>query len=400
MFKETIMKRLRDWFCAGGTLSARHRSTHRVRPALEALEDRRTPSVFGAVSSVSDNAGNSETYDVHTDGTLWGNVNGSQFVQVRGVSNVHSVSAGLDNSSLANVFVVHNDGSLELLNAQTIVNNTTPNSTPQQGQHLANGVYRVTAEGNGKALVIDNNNFLWQYDPNGPSPGMPFNSDGSPEFPGQPSTPLGPNFTLLDAHVTQATPLKEQLAFGGVQTVVALHSDGTLTSDTQQASSNSTPYNVLKVTIGQGIWSISSAPANDQYLYTLSSNGHVQKNELLDWTTPTLTVDADYLSANQGILDVNVGWNGTDWVAISGGGQVYRDGQLVSGSSGALSAYAGPGGTFYDVAQNGDLVQWSPQAHEVWVWVYKPPAFNWHGGWVKVPFSTNWTTVDSHVSAN
>jgi hypothetical protein len=397
MLKETVMKRLRDWFCGGRTRSATNRSTQRVRPTLEALEGRVTPSFFGAVSSVTDNRGNSETFDVHTDGTLWGNVNGSQFVQVQGESNVRAVSAGLDTQGLANVFVLHNDGRLTLQNTQSLVNHTA--ATP-----IANGVYRVVAEGNGKALVIDYNDFLWQFDPNNQASGaLPVDMNGNPEFQGQPSQPLGPNFNLLDAHVTQATPLKQQVLFGTQDTVIALHNDGTLSSDLLQTIStpNGAGFNMVNTTIGRNIGSISSVTMpgspNAKYLYTTTSNGHVQKDELLG---TVLVTDNDYGNANGGFFwDVNVGWNSADWVALTYTAQVYRDGQLMD--SGVASAYAGPGGSFYEVKQtNGTLEQWSPQAHETWVWVYKPPSLNWPGGWMKVPFFTNWTALDSNVSGS
>jgi hypothetical protein len=394
MLEETIMKRLRDWFCGGRTLSAKRQNTNRVRPTLEALEDRRTPSAFGAVSSVN-YGGNSETFDVHTDGTLWANLNGSQFVQVTGESNVRSVSVGLDSQNLATVFVVHNNGQLTERTAQIPLNGS--------GMTLANGVKSVVAEGNGQALVIDNQNFLWQFDPNQPGLGLAFNSDGTPEFQGQPGQSLGPNFTLLDANVTQATPLKAQLLTGGsTPTVIALHGDRTLTSDTTQTidlPGGGSGNNVLQATIAQGITSISSVtPPGDPnaiYLYVTTTNGHVKKVDLFDNTLYTYT---DYAPpSGDAFIDVNVGWNSADWVATTRGGQVYRDGQLIGGGA---SAFAGPGGSSYAVTQNGTLEQWSSQQHETWVWIYQPPVLNRPGHWVKVPFWTNWTTVDSNVSTN
>jgi hypothetical protein len=417
MFEESIMKWLRDWFCGRRTLSVSHRRTNMVRPALEKLEDRRTPSLFGAVSSVTDSAGNSETYDVHTDGTLWGNFNGGQFLQVRGETNVRSVSAGLDNSGLANVFVVHNDGQLTLQNAQTLAGGSP-------GALLAKGVSGATAEGNGKALIIDNQDFLWQFDPNN-GWRMPVDSNGNPEFAGQPSQPLAANFSLLDAHVTQATPLKAQTNAGGtMDTVIALHWGGTLTSDLLQRNvstpitmnaPNGTGDNMriipvlgMNGTAVGGIQSISSVRApgspNAFYLYTVSYNGDLQRSCLTSdrmGNNPQLTWQYLGNANGVGFMDVNVGWNsnangGDDWVATTNTGQVYRDGQLMTG--GPAIAFAGPGGSFYEVAPNGTVEQWSPQAHETWVWIYEPPTLNRHGGWIQVPFWTNWTQVDSNVS--
>jgi hypothetical protein len=393
---------LRDWFCGGRTLSARHRSTHRVRPALEALEDRRTPSVFGAVSSVYDNAGNSETFDVHNDGTLWYQVNGSPFAPVRDVSNgqlqsehnVKSVSAGMNSSGLADAFVVHNDGSLTELQAAVQSDGTVK----LQSTSLAGGVSKVVAEGNGTALVIDNQNFLWQFDlsPNDQWP-MPVDSNGNPQFPGQPSTPLAANMSLLDANVSQATLLKD---LNGTDTVIALHTDGTLWSDLAPQTNGS----LQNTQIATGIASISSVIARgnqfQNFLYTVSSSGDLQKDMLIgnSWTTVQDIGGAASLGGSGSFKDVNVGWSSGDWVATTTSGQVFRDGQLMA--SGAASAFAGPGGSFYEVTQNGTLEQWSPQAHEIWVWIYKPPSLNWHGGWIKVPFWTNWTTVDSNVSGS
>jgi hypothetical protein len=391
---------VRDWFCKGRTLSARHRRTNTARPALERLEDRRTPSVFAAVSSVSDNAGHSETFDVHNDGTLWYQVNGSAFVPVQDVSNgqlqsernVKSVSAGMNSSGLADAFVVHNDGSLTELQAVQ-----SDGTVKLQSTSLAGGVSKVVAEGNGTALIIDNQNFLWQFDlnPNDQWP-MPVDSNGNPQFPGQPSTPLAANMSLLDANVLQATLLKDALV--GNDKVIALHTDGTLTSDLAPTQN---PDATLMITpIAGSIQSISSVIARGNpyanYLYTVTSTGHVQKDELFG--TALMTVQ-DLGNANgAGFKDVNVGWNSGDWVATTTSGQVFRDGQLMV--SGAASAFAGPGGSFYEVTQNGTLEQWSPQAHEIWVWIYQPPILNRPGHWVKVPFWTNWTAVDSNVSDN
>jgi hypothetical protein len=384
-----------------------------VRPALEVLEERRTPSVFGAVSSV-DIAGNSETFDVHTDGTLWGNVNGSQFLQVRGESNVRSVSAGLDTQGLANVFVVHNDGSLTLQNTQSLASGSP-------GTLLANNVKSVVAEGNGKALVIDNQNFLWQFDPNG-GWDMPVDSNGNPEFQGQPSQPLAANFGLLDANVKQATPLKAQALFGSLNTIVALHTDGTLTSDTLQRINlpgGQTGNNMLdpailtpNLTSVAGIVSISSVtmPGSPyaKYLYTVSSNGDLQQTELS--FGDVLKTDADYGNAGgAGFKDVNVGWNSGNsnsasapvppphWVATTKTNQSYRDGQLMDGA--VASAFMGPGGSFYEVYTNGAMVQWSPQAHTAWVEFYHRPTLQHpFGYWYWVQVLSNWTSLDGNVS--
>jgi hypothetical protein len=382
-----------------------------VRPTLEALEDRRTPSAFGAVSSVTDNAGNSVTYDVHTDGTLWGNYNGSQFIQVRGESNVRSVSAGLDSQNLANVFVVHNDSSLTEQTAQTLAYGLS-------GIPIANGVKSVVAEGNGTALVIDNQNFLWQFDRRGVWD-MPLDSNGNPEFQGQPSNPLAPDFGLMDANVKQATPIALP-GSGSVNPVVALHTDGSLTSDTLVSVNlpgGRTGNNMLDPAIRMqnstpvtGIVSISSVtmPGSPyaKFLYTVSSSGDLQKTEL---SAGVLMTVADYGNAGgAGFKDVNVGWNSgisntadpsvpPHWVATTNTGYVVRDGQYTDGA--AASAFMGPGGSFYEVYTNGTLSQWSPQAHSAWVefW-HRPDLRHPFGYWYWAQVLTNWTYLDGNVS--
>jgi hypothetical protein len=397
------MNWLRNWFCGGRALPARR--AHAVRPALEQLEDRRTPSIAGAVSSVTDNMGNSVMVEVHTDGTLWAQQNGGPLIQPYAEQNVTSVSAGTDINGQAGAFVVDSGGRLTLQNTQSLFNNYGFTSTVL----AQSGVKSVVAEGNGRALVIDTNGFLWQYDPKN-SWSKPVDSNGNPEFQGQPSlvpwcwglTCQAPNFSLLDANVTQATPLTAHGLAGSFPTVVALHTDGTLTSDTLQVINlpdGQTGYNVLhpailtpNLTSVAGIVSISSVtmPGSPyaNYLYTVSSNGDLQKNELS--VGDILITDADYGNAGgAGFKDVNVGWNSGDWVATTNTYRVYRDGQLMDGGD-VYSAYAGPGGSFYEVSGwSGYLIQWSPQAHsETWSW----------GDWGSYTFMTNWTILDSNVS--
>jgi hypothetical protein len=431
-FKESVMHWLRDWFCKGRALPARHRRTHTLRPTLEQLEGRLTPSIAGAVSSVNDTMGNSATYEVHQDGTLWYEFNGSQFVQVSGESNVKSVSASMDNQNAAQAFVVHNDGRLTLVTAQTIANGSP-------GAQKAYNVKSVVAEGNGMALVIDNQNFLWQFDPNN-GWRMPVDSNGPPgfmglptstgmaEFPGQPSKPLDANFSLVDANVSQATPLQSATDIGTtIDTVIALHTDGTLTSDLLQRNISSLttmnapdgrgdnmrilPILGMNNTPVGGIQSISSVTAPGSpfgfFLFTVSSEGVLQKSTL---TSPFTGGSPTLMSQNLGIgtvfTDVNVGWNSGDFVATTNTGQVFLDGQLMDSQYAVNSAFAGPGGTFYEVTTSGALNQWSPDLHYgvipadgpagwwsngVWHWA---SGSSWQFGW------THWTEVDSNVSLN
>jgi hypothetical protein len=388
--------------------TTKHRRTHTARPALEQLEGRLTPSIAGAVSSVNDNMGNSMTLDVHQNGTLWSNFNGGQFIQVQSEGNdVKSVSAGMDISGQADAFVVHNDGRLMQLTAKTINGSLT-----LQTMQLANNVKSVVAEGNGTALVIDNQNFLWQYNIDlNQKWDLPVDMNMNERFQGQTSAaqalqingslPMGASFSLLDANVSQATLLKD--AEVGNDKVIALHTDGTLTSDLAPTQNSD---GTLQITpIAQGIASISSVIARgNQFannLYTVDTNGDLKQNELFGSFLMTVQ---DFGNANgAGFKDVNVGWNSGDWVATTNTNQVYRDGQLID--SGVVSAFAGPGGTFYEVKTDGTLSQWSAQQHWEYGWWLVPTNLEpWGGsggvivkeGW----YLTNFTSVDSNVSLN
>jgi hypothetical protein len=384
---------LRNWF--RGDRTATTTRAHTARPALEKLEDRCTPSLFGAVSSVSDAFGNNSLFDVHQNGTLFFQYASQPNVLITSEgADVKSVSAGTDNQDHVDALVVHNNGNLTMHNASQLAGYAYY-GLPDTPTTLATGVKSVVAEGNGKALVIDSHNFLWQYDPNQASLGLPVDMYGLPQFAGQPSRQLGPSMTLLDAHVTQATPLTDAY---GQNTVIALHSDGTLTSDQQTTvtlADGGLGFHMWNNTIGGGAQSISSAAAPGgpyaNYLYTVTSNGHVQKDEL---SGTMLRTDNDYGNANgAGFKDVNVGWNSGDWVATTNTGQVYRDSQLMD--TGVASAFAGPGGTFYAVFINGDLYQWSPQLSYLWMRVYNP-----FGGWTWKEIQTHWTYMESNVSTN
>jgi hypothetical protein len=415
------MQWLRDWFCKGRALPARHRRTHTLRPTLEQLEGRVTPSIAGAVSSVNDNMGNSVTFAVHQDGTLWGQFNGSQFVQVSGESNVKSVSAGMDNQGLADAFVVHNDGSLTLQTAKTLVARSPGIPIPLAAPV---GISKVVAEAaplgtqeDYKALVIDNNGFLWQFEANDNLAwSLPVGTDGMPEFPG--SQDLGFLFSLLDANVSQATLLKD---VNGTDTVIAMHTDGTLWSDLAPMLTNA--GTLQDTQIATGIASISSVIARgnpfQNFLFTVSSNGDLQQQDLVGNSLMTVQDfgGASGFGGSGSFNDVNVGWNGGNFVATTNTGQVFLfvatmtntdqvffTGQLIDSQYAVNSAFAGPGGSFYAVTTSGALNQWSPDlyyglvpadanlgffSNGTWNWA---GGVNWQLGW------THWTELDSNVS--
>jgi hypothetical protein len=412
VFRETIMHWLRNWF--RGDRTATTTRAHTARPALEKLEDRCTPSLFGAVSSVNDSFGNNSLFDVHQNGTLFFQYASQPNVLITSEgTDVKSVSAGTDNQDHVDALVVHNNGNLTMHNASQLAGYAFY-GLPDTPALLSYGVKSVVAEDKGRALVIDNQNFLWMYDPNQTSFLMPVKDDGSgsPEFPGEPTLPLGfppywGNFRLLDVNVSQATLLRDKAS--GNDTVIALHRDGTLTSDlvlqvpVSTPNGGTGPHQVNNPLALGNIVSISSSDVpgstNANALYTVGSNGDLQEFFL---TGPLLLRQQDFGNAGgAGFKDVSVGTS-NDWVAVTNTNQVYRDGQLISPDVGpAASAFAGPSGSFYEVTTSGTLYQWSPQPHSVWVQIYTGRTLRNPSGYTWEQALTNWTELDSGpVSTN
>jgi hypothetical protein len=352
------------------------------------------PSVAGSVSAVTAPSGNTTVYDVHSDGTLWMQfAPGGQFDQVD--ANVKSVSAGTDSNGNPEAFVAHYDGSLTLLDWSA--------SSPTT--HIANGVNSVAAEGNGKALVIDYNNFLWQYDPNVWGSVLPAYGNGNPEFQGEPSqAPAPANFVLLDQDVRQATPMLDKF---GCPLVADLHSDGSVRIVNPQPNYDISWYGWItivgnQVSNVQSISSVNEGPyaapySPTSFLYTVSRSGDMQMWSLDSNNVPQLAHDL-YNAGGAGFKDVNVDWNSGHWVATTNTGQVYHDGQLID--SGVQSAIAGSGGSFYEVKTDGSLFQWSPQPYWEEVLMYtgrtarNPWGYSWR--WIL----TNWTLLDTNVMVN
>jgi hypothetical protein len=326
------------------------------RPTLEILEGRAVPSINQAVSSAVDSGGNTATLDVHTDGTLWQQYNQGSFVRVD--SNVKSVSASTSWTGDLEAFVVYKNGTMGTL---------YPTSSGQDGRGPAySGVSSVVAEPDSKALVIDQNKNLWQYDylkgVSGPSP-----------------------WTYLDSNVWQATPLTT--FNNGEQGFADLHTDGTV-----HLGFNGV-VNPLQWGNGSPVGNIQSI-AGDRFgdLYMVNYQGDLQQWMVVGGNSqywPTTFEHADYGApgGGGGYFDVNVDYKSGTMVAMTFNDQVYLNGKYEG--SGVYGAYAGTNGNFFEVTTNATLYQWSPQAHESYY--YNPWTYSW------IPYWTNWTYEDSNV---
>jgi hypothetical protein len=320
--------------------AARRRPLAR-RPSLEVLEDRLVPSINQAVSAAVDSGGNTITFDVHTDGTLWQQVNQGSFVQVD--SNAKAVSASTNAGGGVYAFVVHKDGTLTTLNY-------SPSGDWNGPAYL--GVKSAVAEQGGNGLVIDQNNNLWQYNPG---------AWGSP-------------WTYLDSNVWQATPTVD---LHGEAVVADVHLDGTA----YLGSPAGGPFQYF----ASNIQSISGGKFLTS-LYTVNFSGELDQWYVADAGAASI-VGVYANPGNGGYFDVSVDYNSGNMVAMTFDDRVFQNGQYEG--SGVYGAYAGPNGTFLEVTTNATLYQWSPQAHEQWYYNFKTHTFG--------QYWTNWTYEDSNV---
>jgi hypothetical protein len=337
-----------------------------MRPALEHLEDRWTPSIANAVSTFTDNSGNTATFDIHSDYSLWGWFQGQQPNQV--TTCVTSVSVNTDQWGFDSALIVGKDYSLTRLDPGGL--------TPIIGYGVNHnvvggpqGVASVVAEPNGRALLIDWRDNLWQFDPN---------------------LPVGRQFSEVDSHVTQATPMQDTQ---GTYCVADLHQDGSIAVFRINPSDNTQWWCVGSM--GVGSFSYTSISSNTgplaptRGLYAVDSQGDLHEFILRPYAAVRSPVGlwqtADLGNAGgMGFRDVHVDQNDTNWVATTWTDGVYLNGQLIAGIDNAASAFAGAGGSFYFVTRGdlgGNLWEWSPQTH-----------FAWGGG------VTHFTYLDSHVS--
>jgi hypothetical protein len=346
------MQWFRNWWRQGRrSRPASQRPT--FRPSLEQLEGRLTPSINQTVSAVADQHGNTMTFDVHSDGTVWLQLNNGSFGQVD--SNARSVSASTDPSGYGYAFVTHKDGTVTSLHPADPGANST---------WWSSGWQSVEALPGGYGLAILNNGDLYEYDPNLP----------------------GGLYWLVDSNVWQVSRL---ISVNGTPMFVDLHNDGSVYLGWTDGSGalrpleyglNQTPLtNIQSITSDAkgDVWTVDYSGDMQQWrIYGENGGGSAYPDQLV----------ADYGNAGgAGFFDVNAAPNG-NWAAMTFDDRLYFNGSFLA--SNVYAAYAGPVNTCLEVTSTGALYQWSPDTH--WV-VQNHDGFLWG-------FQTNWTFEDSNVT--